>query len=145
MLRTLTTLVVTAMACGTNGPRMAEMDWVYAAIKPPMVMRDGTAVNLYRGWWEETEDCLGMRYDFDKVVWLIVRSNDDGTFRLNDMKNLMGYTMGRPSGGVTIMVSHKYWMTAAVVRHESVHAITGQLHGQLPEETFERCSKGSGT
>ncbi len=121
------------------------MDWVYAAIRPPLVVQDGTSVNLYQRWWEQTEDCLGMRYEFKRVVWLVARGNKAGTFRLGNLENLVGYTMARPGGGITIMVSYKYWLAPTVIRHESVHAITGKGHGQLPEEIINRCSKGEGT
>lgn len=142
----LTALVIMVLSCGVKGPDIPDLDWVYAAIRPPTVVRDGTTVNLYEDWWEQTEDCLGMRYEFKKVVWLVVRGvGENGTFKLGQMENLVGFTMSRPGRGVTILVSSKFWLTPAIVKHESVHAITGKMHGQIPEETFERCSKGGGS
>ncbi len=131
-------------ACGTNGPRMQDMDWVYAAIRPPMVVQDGTSVNVFKQWWEEAEDCLGMRYEFKRVTWMVIRTKDDGTFKMGPFEGLVGFTFARPRGGVTIVLSQMYWMEPRVVRHESIHAITGKPHGQLPEAVFARCSLGEG-
>lgn len=134
--------VALMVACATGGPKTMNMDWVYAAIHPPMVVQDGTSVDVYRRWWEETEDCLGLRYEFGKVTWLVVRTKAHGTFKIGGHDSLVGFTFGRPRGGVTVLLSQRYWLVPEVVRHQSVHAITGMTHEQLPEDVFDRCSKG---
>ncbi len=139
----LATIGVMALACGTNASKVPDMDWVYAAIRPPMVVRDGTEVNVYERWWEDTEDCLELRYDFNKVLWAVVRT--DSTFSMNGLPGHRGYTIGQPRGRVLIMLAQPDWLNAEVVRHESVHAITGRPHGELPETTFIKCSLVGGT
>ena len=135
--------VAMAAACGTNGHKTQEMDWVYAAIRPPMVVQDGTKVNVYERWWEETEDCLGMRYDFRRVLWAVVRT--DSTFTMNGVPGFRGLTVGQANGRILIMLAQPDWLNPEIVRHESIHAITGQPHGRLPEVVFIRCSLVGGT
>jgi len=109
-----------------------------------MVVQDGTSVNVYRRWWEETEDCLGMRYEFKRVMWIVAHTGDDSTFAMNGVRGFRGYTAGQPNGRVVIMLGQADWLNPEIVRHESVHAITGKAHGQLPEYVFIRCSLGEG-
>jgi len=148
LMKTAGILVGTVMAVGgcvsCGGPKTMDMDWVYAAIRPPLVVQDGTKVNVYRKWWEEAEDCLGMRYEFEKVLWIVARTGKDGTFAMNGVRGFRGYTAGQPNGRVVIMLGQADWLNPELVRHESLHAITGKRHGQLPEATFIKCSLGPG-
>jgi hypothetical protein len=129
-VRHLAVLCVAAWACAGNGhPVPRKVDWVYAAYRPPPE---------YVGWWEDTEDCLGIRYEFKRVTWVVVRGR---AFQLNSRgDSLAGYTILKPTGP-TIMLAEVFWLNELVVRHEAVHAITGRGHSNLPAAAFD-CAKG---
>lgn len=84
--------------------------------------------DAYAGWYAETEDCLGVRGDFDAVRWSVADSiMVDGVPKVGTLDFPNDITMfGR--------AVHVQW----ALRHEAAHHITGigdDLHdarGQVP-------------
>jgi hypothetical protein len=84
---------------------------------------------VYRVWWAEVEQCVGLKGDFDQIRWFTAEA-----MRV-DGENAFG-VWSPPS---TIYLERFYTTSAPAVKHEMLHDLTG---GAMPHShpVFATCT-----
>ena len=108
-----------------------------AAAPTPPALPDGaqelTPLATYAQWWQDTEDCAGLRGDLSRVTWFVVPNRT--SFRYQDA-SYDGYWW---NGVHWILLAGDKVNDAAIVRHEMLHELLGR--GDHPALYFQqRCA-----
>jgi hypothetical protein len=99
---------------------------------PPDAVRNSDPPALYRTWYEQTEECVGVDGDFRSVRWFTVPGERwwDPVFEQ--------YAIGTWRPQHDIYIAHLHLGNPSVVKHEIVHDL---LHGGASDDRrFVECS-----